>query len=237
MTAARPSLLLTRPEAQSRRFAQDCAAALGYVPETVIAPVMAISWRDGAPDLSGLAGVILTSAQGARALARVAPVAGLTAHCVGDKTAEIARSLGMNATSASGAAEDLVAMLAGRAGPFLHVHGAQTRGDVASQLCAAGTPTRSLVLYDQPPVPLTDAAQHLLAGDTPVVAPLFSPRSAKLLASAARDARAPLMLAALSPAVAEAWSGPAPKALVVADRPDAASLLAAVARLFHGTSP
>jgi uroporphyrinogen-III synthase len=65
-----------------------------------------------------------------------------------------------------------------------------------------------------------------------VIAPLFSPRSAALLSgSALQGVRAPLLVAALSPAVAEAWSGPAPAALEVADRPEAAALLAAMERL------
>jgi uroporphyrinogen-III synthase len=64
--------------------------------------------------------------------------------------------------------------------------------------------------------------------------PLFSPRSATLLSDEARDAAAPLLLAFLSDAVREAWSGPV-HAATVAARADSAALASAVARLVTKT--
>jgi uroporphyrinogen-III synthase len=63
-----------------------------------------------------------------------------------------------------------------------------------------------------------------------VIIPLFSPRSAAILADFGPFA-APLLLAAISPAVAEKAAILAPTQLQVADSPDAAGMLAAIARL------
>ena len=41
-----------------------------------------------------------------------------------------------------------------------------------------------MIVYDQQAVPLTNEAGALLAGTAPVILPLFSPRSARLVADA-----------------------------------------------------
>lgn len=232
-----PTLLLTRPAPQSRAFAQDLAERLGRMPPVVISPVFGIVYRQDVPDPSGYAGVVLTSAHGAQALAGARNVGGLWAHCVGDRTAEVARGLGMNATSAGGNADDLVAQLAGRPGPLLHLRGAESRGDVAARLTAGGTPTDEAVVYDQAPCPPTPEALALLQGAGPVVAPLFSPRSALLLARIAEGARAPLRLVAISSAAARSWGTAPSERLTVAERPDAEAMLACVAGHFRGNAP
>ena len=234
---AQPTLLLTRPAAQSQEFAERCRAALGPDLAVVISPVLSIRPRDSAPDLGSFRGVVLTSANGARALAAQADVCGVRAWCVGDRTAEAARRLGMDARSAAGSADELVDMVAGEPGPLLHAHGAESRGRVAERLTAAGTETREAVLYDQVAQPLSAEARRLLDGDGPVILPLFSPRSAALVAAAAGGARAPLCLASLSAAVDAAWTGPAPAARRIAERPDAAALVRCVTALFRGELP
>lgn len=222
------TLLLTRPKEQSARFADAVAARLPGVP-VVISPVLEIVPRDGPVSTEGIAAFILTSENGARTLAARADVAGRTAYCVGDRTAQAARAAGMDAVSAGGAAEDLVALIRARRplGRLLFARGAESRGAVAERLAEAGLPVESVVLYDQRPRPLTPEAAALLAGAAPVIAPVFSPRSAALLSRA--EIRAPLILVALSEAVARAWDGPAPQRVAVAAHPDAASILDSIA--------
>lgn len=232
-----PILLLTRPAPQLRAFARDLAERLGLMPPIVISPVFGIVYRPDVPDPSGYAGVVLTSAHGAQALAGGRKVDGLRAHCVGDRTAEVARGLGMHATSAGGNADDLVAQLAGKPGPLLHLRGVESRGDVAARLTAGGTPTDEAIVYDQAPCPPTPEALALLQGETPVVAPLFSPRSAMLLARIADGARAPLRLVAISPAAARSWGKAPSDGLIVVERPDAEAMLASVAGHFGGNAP
>jgi uroporphyrinogen-III synthase len=64
-----------------------------------------------------------------------------------------------------------------------------------------------------------------------VLLPLFSPRSAALASEMAGDAAAPILLAALSPAVAREWAGPAPVAAETAERPVSAAMIGAIANV------
>lgn len=229
------ALLLTRPQAQSERFAQEVQARVGPVP-VVISPVLRIVWHDVAVSLDGVSGVVLTSENGALALAHAAPVTGLPAYCVGERTARAARGAGMRAVSAGGNADDLVALVRKQppTGRLLFPRGTESRGNVAERLTEAGLIVDETILYDQTPQPLSAEARELLVGDRPVLAPLFSPRSAGLLAAQAKGTVAPLLLAALSEAVAAAWTGPTPARLVVAERPDGAAILDAIAEIYEG---
>ena len=78
--------------------------------------------------------------------------------------------------------------------------------------------------------PLTEAALKALAGRGPVILPLFSPRSARLLSAEAGQARAPLWLVPISPAAGAEWRA-AQARLAVAPTPDAAGILRAIATL------
>ncbi len=200
----------------------------------IISPVLRISPVTDAIDLSEFEGVILTSENGAVALSRVACVGGVRAWCVGDRTAEVATDLGMRAFSAHGDANALVALLVGRAsaGTLLHVHGTRTRGDVVARIRAAGVRAESRVVYEQVETPLTGTARACLNDRGPVVLPLFSPRSAKLVGDVARTANAPLAIVALSRSVANAWTGPAPSLLAIAERPDSPNMLEGVATVW-----
>ncbi len=224
----RPTLLLTRPRAQAERFADECRVAFGDL-RVVISPTLTIRYLEP-PSLEGLAGVLLSSEHGARALG---DGDGLRAWCVGDRTAEVARECGFDAVSAGGSAEELVAMVAAAApeGRLLHAHGAHTRGDVAGRLRAAGLTVGSVEVYEQEPAELSVAAREALAaGD--VVLPIFSPRSAGLLARTVAGSRAVLRPVALSPAVAAAWSEFRPEIPLVAETLDAQGMLGALATIY-----
>ncbi len=233
------TVLLTRPKAQSERFAQALADAGNGAFEVLISSVLTIRARISPPAMAGVSGVILSSENAARVLAGLVDVAGVVAYCVGDRTARVAGELGMVAHSAGGDAEALIAMVRAAApkGELLHAHGQETRGDVAARLAASGINTRSAVIYDQIETPLSAAAQQVLAGRNAVILPLFSPRSAKLVSAAAADAVAPLVIVSLSPAVAAAWAGPAPVKAVVADQPNATEMCDIIVRLAAAMSP
>lgn len=217
MAAQQPLILLTRPAPQSRRFAlalgRDCLIS------SLIEPVFL------APAIPPHAGLILTSETGADAAARLGLSA--PAFCVGDRTAKAARAHGLTATSAAGEAEALIALvLAAPVAPLLHLRGREARGDIAARLTAAGVPTAEAIGYAQEERALTPEARAALNGTRPVVLPLFSPRTARILADQARGATAPLTVVAMSQAVAQAQDlDPSP---VVARHPDGDSMLEAV---------
>ncbi len=224
-----PVLLLTRPEAASRRFLAELEVAAGRHLRALVAPLMRIDgWTPLMPETPPAA-LILTSERGAAAASRMR-FGPLPAWCVGERTAEAAREAGLDARAAGGDAERLLTAIlnSGEAGPFLHLRGAHARGDLAARLSAAGRPCGEIVVYDQTALSPSPEMLELLGGSNPVVVPLFSPRSAALLARLA-PVRAPLAVAALSPAVADA-AAPLSDQPFVADRPDADAMIDATLR-------
>lgn len=225
-----PVLLLTRPEPASRRFAAE-AAHLGL--ETTVSPVLRIApvAHDGAR-LARARGLVFTSVHAVQA-AGAGPEwgRGRPAICVGPATAGAARAAGFQVTEGPGDAARMLPLLAGLGEGWLHPHGAH----VARRL-----PVPGMVVYDQLPLALSADARQLLAGRAPVIVPLFSPRSARLLSAEAEKAQAetmqagavpaPLWLVPISPAAGAEWH--AAQALrVVAAEPDATGILHAIEKL------
>lgn len=218
---AAPVVLITRPQAAARRFALQ-VEALGL--RHVIAPLLQIV---GVPHDAGALrdarGLVFTSENGVRF---AGPGKGRPAWCVGPRTADCARAAGYDVTEGPGDAAGLIPLI-GDLGPgWLHPHGAHV---------AARLPVQGIVVYDQLALPLPPGAVALLQGETPVILPLFSPRSARLAAGAARAAQAsggaaiwtvPISAAA-DAAWRDAWPGGAARC-VVADQPDAEGILRAI---------
>jgi len=239
-----PAFLLTRPQPQSLRFAGQLRLALGEVAVT-ISPVIEPEWLTPALPDGRFGGIIFTSEAAVTACA-VMKASGVTlpetAWCVGDRTAQAARAIGFTAQSAGGDAGALTAMICAQSppGPLLHLHGADTRGDVVGHLTRAGVPTTGVVVYRQQAKPLTQDARALLGGQGRVAVPLFSPRSAALLVTQLRTIplRATLTFFALGQAVA-AELGNSPRGPhFVAAAPNAQALIACILQRFaaDGTS-
>ena len=217
-------VLITRPEPGATALARAIGGG-------IVSPLMEIVARPVA--LPGGAEPIFTSANGVRAVGSGRG----RAWCVGDRTAEAARAAGFDAVSAGGDAEALVAcvLAAARGAALVHVRGAHARGDVAARLTAAGLTCAETVAYDQPERPLTAEAEAALAGDVPLVVPLYSPRGARLLSRHAGNIRAPLDILALSAAVAEA-AAPLGRA-ETAPRPDGAAMLSMIGARLRQAGP
>lgn len=195
-----PTLVLTRPDAQSRALAKALGAQIDGPIRIVVSPILEIVCTDVAPDLDGMAGIILTSVH---AVHCGPPLAGLAVHCVGERTAEVAREAGAVIRTVAPDAARLVPAIPGP-GPLLHLRGAHARGAVARRLTEAGIETGEAVVYAQRALHLTPEARGLIEAGAPTVLPLFSPRSAALVGDKVKPG-AGLRVIALSPAVAEAW--------------------------------
>lgn len=226
-----PILLLTRPAAQSARFAAELAA-MGAQAEVVISPLMEIVEEGGPIDLSGVAALVFTSANGVRAFLHHSDRRDLPAYCVGRRTTEVAADGGLRAISADGDLSDLTGLLrdACLAGPVLHLHGEHVSGDLAALLGDGGPVVRSRIAYRQVARPLTEQARALLAGPRPVLAPVFSRRTADLLLQGLPAPHAPLTLVAISPAVAEVLQAAIGVNPLVPARPDHAAMIHMVAQ-------
>ncbi len=209
-------LLLTRPEADSRRFA-------AMLPEfrAVISPILRIEpVAHDAARLHAARGLVFTSAH---AVASAGPGHGRLALCVGGRTAQVAREAGFTTREGNGFAESLLPLIEAVEMPLIHPHGRH----LAREL-----PVEGMVVYDQIAQPLNADARALLAGETPVLLPLFSPRSARLLAAQTGESCAELWIVAISPAAAAAWSGPC-SGQITAASPTADAMAAAI-RLMAG---
>ncbi len=220
-----PILLITRPAPAGERFAE--AVRAGPEVTVILAPLQKIAPVAADPLPEEVTGVVFTSANGVAQAGRFDLPPGLTAWCVGDRTAQAASEAGFDAVSASGDADDLVALILDRAplGPLIHLRGEHGVGDVCGRLVAGGTACAERVVYRQVAVPLSPRAAQVLDASDPVVLPLFSPRSARILAESG-PFRAPLHVVAISEAVARATADLAPATLRPAPRPDGAAMVA-----------
>jgi uroporphyrinogen-III synthase len=226
-------VLLTRPEDDSERLVAVLARR-GI--EAVVAPLVAIVPRAVSPELAGVRAILLTSANGARMLARATARRDLDVLAVGAATAAAAREAGFRSVAS---AEGDVAALARLAiatlrpdeGELLHVAGSDVAGDLAGRLRSAGFRVRRAVLYDaEAATALPEAAAQALAEGRLDAVLLFSPRTAATFVSLVRGAGLAESLRAveavcLSGAVAGEAAGLPWRAVRVAARPDQAALL------------
>jgi len=223
-----PVVLITRPEPYGAEFAAQLRGEPGGDLRMILSPALVIEPVGTLPDPEGCRWLIFTSRNGVREYAARSPRRDIPAYAVGDATAEEARRVGMRAISASGDARDLLSLIRadGARGPMLHLRGAHAAADIAGALSAAGIPARDAVIYAQRPAPLTAEARTCLGGTRPVIAPVFSPRSAASLFAGGAPA-APTVVLAISAAAAARVPQDAARTLLVADRPDAAAMLRA----------
>ena len=187
-------LLVTRPEED----AEDTAAALrarGH--DVLVAPLLQIESLPVKLGTGPWAAVLLSSANGARALAAHArrhEMIRLPAFTVGRNSAEAARATGfVQVLAANGDADDLVALaatrLAGSVLPLLYWAGETRSADIAGALAARGLKVETVVGYRA-------VAAHALAA--PAAAAIadgtldgvlhFSPRSATIFADLVKAA-------------------------------------------------
>jgi uroporphyrinogen-III synthase len=236
-------VLITRPE----REAVTLATALsqrGHVP--VIAPLFRLEIlhppTDFSASLAACQAVLLTSANGARALAEASEQRGRPILAVGDTTAATAEGLGFNAvTSAAGDGAALVGLVRQRldpkAGPLVHVSGVDLALDLGEALSRHGFDVRRFALYDaRAESVLPDSARAALQARALDAATFFSPRAASQFAklvgeSGLADSLRSVTAIGISPA-ALAPLGKLPfKATVSAARPTRQAVLDEIDRL------
>ncbi|GAA6202574.1 uroporphyrinogen-III synthase [Aquicoccus sp. SU-CL01552] len=226
------TLQMTRPRAASERFVARIAPDLRRRLHVIHSPLIRIVFLPDPVSSGDARGVIFTSANGVAAAQAAGLRPALPAYCVGAATAGAARDAGWTVEMICDTADALVAALIDRRpdAPLLHLRGRHARGDVADRLTAAGVETRAQEVYDQQLIDPSEAARVALDGADPVIAPLFSPRTARHFADTCAG-RAPLFLAAISRAAAEPLENMVYRGLIVARRPDGAAMVTAVETL------
>lgn len=210
----KPRLLLTRPEADSRRF-----AAMLPEFEAVISPILRI--EPVAHDRARLhkaPGLVFTSAN---AVPMAGPGRGRLALCVGGRTAVAARSAGFDVRQGNGFAEGLLPLIDATEVPLIHPHG---------RYVARKLPVEGVVVYDQLAEPLNQSARNLLQWRDSVFLPLFSPRSAQLLSHELLGACAPIWAVAISASAIGAMKAPL-AGQIIASSPSAEAMVKATRAL------
>lgn len=228
-------VLLTRPRPDAEETAR-LLTARGIDP--VIAPLIEIGDIPGATiDLAAVQAILVTSANGARALARATQERELPIYAVGDASARAATDCGFSdVTSANGDVAALAALVRHQLDPLggalVHVTGSAVAGNLGGELASFQYLVRHCQLYRSQTVDeLPDAARQAL-NDLSIDAVLFySPRTAahlaKLVAAAGLQAQCRAIVAVcLSPAVAEAAAALPFAEVRVAATPDQDALFA-----------
>lgn len=230
-------VLITRPKDDAAAL----AAKLGDAGvESTVEPLLDVAYLDGPlPDMGFVQGLLVTSANGIRAFARLNTERNITVWAVGNASARAARDLGFtDVHSASGDVDALarlvIAEVDASLGALLHIAATQVAGDLGGQLEQAGFTYQRCVLYEaRLATGFSDAvlAQFVTGGIGGVM--LYSPRTADIFARLISNAGLDDMLGdtiafCLSPAVGEKIKGLRWKGIAVAAKPDEASLIAKV---------
>lgn len=227
-----PTLLLTRPQLAAERFLRDVEEALGARVPAIISPVMRIEPVGELPEAAATTGYIFTSSNAVEIMAGAGALASRDVRTVGERTAAAARDAGAEALCLGETVDAFIdsAQLIDWPGRWQHLRGVHTRGNLTDSLRDLGARVDEVLLYDQVAQPLSRAAQQALAANSPIILPLFSPRTAKLAATAFGQS-APVDVIAISQATAQAW--PEPSGVEVVDAPTAAAMCAAVVAAFR----
>ena len=233
-------ILITRPRDDARQPA-DLLAAQGY--EILIEPMLSIHLAArGDLDLEQVQALLLTSANGARALAANTTARAIPVYAVGEATARQARSLGFTkVVSAAGDLGSLASLVARDLvpgdGPLVHIAGSHVAGDLAAELAPRKFTIRREILYEaREAQQLGDACRAALKAGTIDAVLLYSPRTARIFAdlvaaAGVGQACRNIVALCLSAAVAEAAGSLTWRRIAVAARPEQAALLKLIADL------
>jgi uroporphyrinogen-III synthase len=196
MPRRRQRIWITRAQPGAEATAER-VRALGHEP--IVAPLLAVKpFADVEVDLTGVAALAFTSANGVRAFADLSGERSLRVFAVGAATAQAARAAGFKLVlSADGDVDALAEGIAKRRfelrGLVLHPGAAEPSGDLVGALAKNGVQARQLVLYETSPVKLSpERAGELVQADAVL---LHSPKAAQVLAGVLKAHPAPALRA------------------------------------------
>jgi len=230
-------ILITRPAEDGAEIAARLAG-LGH--QGMVAPLLVPRYDQGpAPDLSGVQAVLITSANGVRALARATARRDLPVFAVGPQTSAQALRAGFgDVRNADGDAHALARCARQWAAPdkgaLLHVCSTQAPGTLAALLQDAGFCVRRAPLYRiEAAADLPDAVLQALRAGHLDAAMFFSPRSAAVFRDCLQRhdgaLAGPLAALCISAPAAAALAPLAFAAVRIAERPNQDAMLALVA--------
>lgn len=200
--------------------------ALGH--EVLLAPLLSVEPRAFDTNLDGVQALFFTSTTGVRAFVHATPDRSARVMAVGDTTADAALAAGFaDVTSADGDVIALAALatrtLDPKAGPVVHVAGAQVAGDLVNQLRATGFEADWRVGYEAiAAATLPDAFAR-----NPDIVLFHSARAAEAFVALGAPRSAEMIAGCFSQAVADAAARVPWKRIIVAPKPREEALLGA----------
>lgn len=226
-------VLVTRPLEDGQEIAARLAE-MGH--RTLLAPLLAPHFPDGPePDFQNVQAVLITSANGVRALIRRTARRDLPIFAVGPQTTREAQQAGFtDIKNADGDARKLAEATARWTSPdkgvLLHVCGEEAPGTLADMLAGAGFTVRRAVLYRvDAATALPAKAEQLLRDGSLDAVQFFSPRSARIFCELAAGLPTQKLIAfCISPVTAQALTLPF-RDIRVAAAPNQTALLALLA--------
>ena len=231
-------LLVTRPEPDNERTAVVLRAR-GH--EVMLAPLLRVETiADAELGPGPWAAILITSANGARAIARHQrhrELASLPVLAVGEASAAAARSAGFkDVTSADGDGGDLARLaasrFAGSALPLLYLAGEERARDLAGEVALAGLTVMTAVVYRTVKQAVFPHQVSAALGAGAIDGVLhFSRRSVESYLDCARVASGPALEPVhfcLSARAAEPLEAAGAARIRIAEHPDEATLLALV---------
>ena len=234
-------VLITRPESEATALA---VALAGRGHATVIAPLFRLQFlrppADFAAALASCQAVLVTSANGARALAEASEQRSKPVFAVGDTTAATAEGLGFtNVVSAAGDSHALAALVRKKLdpakGPLVHASGVDVAGDLAATL--EDFELRRYALYEAREADvLPESAQAALQARALDAATFFSPRAAAVFVqlvevAGLQDSCRGVTAIAISAAAAQPLDGLPFRTVTTAAKPSRQGVLDEIDRL------
>jgi uroporphyrinogen-III synthase len=225
-------ILVTRPLEDGMEIAARLAER-GH--RALLAPLLTPRFLDGPePQFEAIQAVLVTSANGIRALSRRTARRDLPIFAVGPQSADEARKAGFTEVrSANGDAKALAEAAmrwASRDAVLLHVCAEDAPGSLAEILTRNGFMVRRCALYAiEPATTLSSEAKAALQDGTVDAVMLFSPRTARIFAALADGLPTNGITAlCISPATAQALVPMTFARVAVAERPNQNAMLALV---------
>ena len=176
-------ILLTRPRDQALGFA-EALVKLGVIPKNIlIDPIQKIEGVEVSYDFTSVRALLITSANAVAYLPADLIGSNLPTFCVGKATTRAALKRGLMAQHLAATAQGLCNVLSAQVprGLLLHLRGTHTSLDFEVHFWDTPIEAQNLIIYRQTTQELGFETYKLLRGVDPIILPVFSPRSARLL--------------------------------------------------------
>ncbi|WP_419903420.1 uroporphyrinogen-III synthase [Kiloniella sp.] len=230
--------LVTRPAVDQEPFVSELKD-MGR--EILLSPVFDIEFFEGkALNFSNVQAILITSANGVRALCHKTNNLKIPIYCVGDSSAQAARQAGFEqVVSANGDVSDLaervISDLSPNGGTLLHPAASKLAGDLGGILEAGGFSYQREILYEAKAIEQlsADVISQIKSNEINEIS-FFSPRSSKIFSRLLKQAELERKLKSckaycLSPAVAKYLEQITGLEIAVSEQPTRQSLLKLIA--------